>query len=106
MKWYIEECGKIANSKGFHKNDEAYNCIDGGREHLILAWLALVTTEVSEAVEAIRHGDMDNYAEELADIVIRVFDIAYQTDVDLEKAIVEKMAINKKRPHMHGGKKA
>jgi NTP pyrophosphatase (non-canonical NTP hydrolase) len=43
--------------------------------------------------------------EELADIVIRVFDDATYLGVDIESAIIRKHAFNKTRPHRHGGKK-
>ncbi len=41
---------------------------------------------------------------ELADIVIRVFDMCGHYGIDLESAIREKMEYNKKRPYKHGGK--
>ena len=68
----------------------------------LLARLALITSEVGEAVEAARLNDKVNFAEELADIVIRVMDLAGPTGVNLEQAIVDKMAKNESRPHMHG----
>lgn len=42
---------------------------------------------------------------ELADVVIRIFDTCGKYGIDLEKAILEKMAYNKTRPYKHGGKK-
>ncbi len=42
---------------------------------------------------------------ELADVVIRVFDMCGYYGIDLEAAIKEKMAYNKTRPFKHGGKK-
>ena len=42
---------------------------------------------------------------ELADIVIRVFDICGYYEIDLEAAIKEKMEYNKTRQFKHGGKK-
>jgi NTP pyrophosphatase (non-canonical NTP hydrolase) len=42
---------------------------------------------------------------ELADIVIRVLDIAARKGIDIEKAILEKHEYNKTRPYKHGGKK-
>lgn len=42
---------------------------------------------------------------ELADIVIRVFDICEYYGIDLEKAILEKHDYNVTRPFLHGGKK-
>jgi len=42
---------------------------------------------------------------ELADIVIRVFDMCGYYGIDLYAAIKEKMAYNESRPYKHGGKK-
>lgn len=69
---------------------------------VILSKLALVTSEVGEAVEAVRKNDMSNMAEELADICIRVFDLAGALGLDLEQALQEKMAVNERRPYKHG----
>jgi NTP pyrophosphatase (non-canonical NTP hydrolase) len=41
---------------------------------------------------------------ELADAVIRCFDMAYVFGIDLESAIKEKHAFNKTRPYLHGRK--
>lgn len=65
----------------------------------------LVASELGEACEAIRHGDKENLAEELADIVIRIADFCGWYDIDLEKAIAEKMEKNRNRPYKHGGKR-
>ncbi|KOR24164.1 MazG nucleotide pyrophosphohydrolase domain-containing protein [Clostridium sp. L74] len=64
--------------------------------------LMLITDEVSEAHEALRKRDYENFKEELADIVIRVADLAGGLDIDLEKEIKNKMDKNKNRPYKHG----
>jgi len=64
--------------------------------------LMLIVGEVAEAQEGLRHNDRSNFAEELADIVIRVFDLAGGLDVDLEVEIIKKMATNALRPYKHG----
>jgi len=66
--------------------------------------LCLVHAEVSECLEAYRENNAAGVAEELADIIIRVFDIAAAANIDLEKAIKEKHDYNKTRPYRHGGK--
>ncbi len=87
----------------------------------IAAKLALVHNEVSEALECVRDGDMrtlyrrpypgfdarkpEGFPTELADIVIRVMDLAEATGVDLGAAILEKMDYNETRPYKHGGKR-
>ena len=66
--------------------------------------LCLVHSEVSEALEAYRNRDKDNLREELADIVIRVFDMAIGHDIDIQEAILEKHKRNLGRPYRHGNK--
>lgn len=78
------------------------------------AMMALIHSEVSEALEAYRDhgleattradGKPEGVASELADVLIRVADVCGFLDIDLEAAIVEKMAFNLTRPHRHGGK--
>jgi len=66
--------------------------------------LCLIHSEVSEALEAYRANNDENLVEELADIAIRVFDMAEGLGLDIEKAILDKHEINKNRPYRHGGK--
>lgn len=81
--------------------------------------IALVHSELSEALEGDRKNLMDDklphrkmFEVELADAIIRIFDIAAGFDLDLGGAYVEKMAYNRTRAdHQHanrikdGGKK-
>lgn len=77
--------------------------------------LALVHSEVSEALEAFRVGDdglriADNgkpegMASELADVIIRVGHIAKRLGIDLDSAVETKMNYNDTRPFRHGGKR-
>lgn len=84
---------ETAKSKGWHDEERETGTL-----------LALIHSEVSEALEADRKG-LGTFAEELADICIRVFDLCGARGIDLEAAILQKMEFNKTRPHMHGGKK-
>ena len=69
------------------------------------AILALVHTEVSEAVEAFRHDDKENFIEELADVIIRVLDCAGGLGMDIDAAVRAKLEKNKTRGFRHGGKR-
>jgi len=73
--------------------------------------------EISEAWEEYRKGKglnevyfVDNKPEgvpiELADLIIRVLDTCAAYNIDIEKAIAEKMDYNKTRSYRHGGKLA
>lgn len=131
----VQKAYDLADSKGFHNVAATF----GDR-------IALVHTELSEAMEAFRELDNDAYdairepvyksaqsgtltrakseyafnkdgsdklilnkpegvASELADVVIRVADMCGVYGIDLNNAIKEKLAYNKTRPHMHGGKR-
>lgn len=96
----------MAREKGWH--DEERNCGE---------MLALVHSEVSEALEEYRNGRGFNetwfdlgkpsgFPGELADILIRVADMAGLYGIDLEEAVRVKMAYNATRPHRHGSKRA
>jgi NTP pyrophosphatase (non-canonical NTP hydrolase) len=97
-KWeinkFIKECHRIAKLKGWW--DEERN--EG-------ELIALMHSELSEALEAMRNQSTKNsIAEELADCCIRIFDYCGAKDIDLEKALLKKIKYNKTRPYRHGKK--
>lgn len=67
----------------------------------MLGKLMLVVTEVAEAAEAVRHTDIDNFREEIADTFIRLLDICDAMEIDPEDIILKKMEINRGRPTRH-----
>ena len=74
--------------------------------------IALMHSELSEALEAIRAGnppddkipDFTGYEAELADCIIRIMDTAKARGFRLGEAIVAKMEYNKGRSYKHGKK--
>ena len=86
-----KESHQIAVEKGFWD-----------KERPIVELLMLCVTELSEACEADRHGDEDNFKEEIADTFIRLFDLCGALEIDIEHEIKKKMEVNKTRPYKHG----
>ena len=70
----------------------------------VLGKLMLVVTELSEAAEAVRKHDLENFAEEIADTFIRLFDICGAMRLNIKDEIYKKMCKNTKRPQRHGKK--
>jgi NTP pyrophosphatase (non-canonical NTP hydrolase) len=93
IKKVVELCHSVAKSKGFW---------DEKKE--IGTTLMLIVSELAEALEADRKGDFDNFKEEIADTVIRIFDMCGYLEIDIENEILRKYEKNKNRPYKHGKK--
>lgn len=93
-----EKIHNMAKSKGFWTDTE-----EAPHLSAIPTKLALIHSEVSEALEVHRKGGKrSKFTEELADIIIRTLDLAQAIDLDIGTAIIEKMEANESRPHKHG----
>jgi len=66
--------------------------------------IALMHSEASEMLEALRDGDEPQLEEECADLLIRLFDFTDKRGIDIQMAVERKMEKNKGRPYMHGRK--
>lgn len=77
---------------------------DGPNAYKLGTVMALIHSEVSEALEAIRENDPQNFEEELADVLIRVLDCAGGLGIDMDAAVRAKLERNKTRGYRHGGK--
>lgn len=96
---------KTAVEKGWWEEDRDFGMV-----------LALIHSEVSEALEAWREnqpalwfgkgGKPEGWGVELADTVIRILDVCEVEGLDLQALIEQKMEYNKTRPYRHGGKRA
>jgi|ADurb_Ile_03_Slu_FD_contig_71_934200_length_4129_multi_2_in_0_out_0_7 NTP pyrophosphatase (non-canonical NTP hydrolase) len=71
--------------------------------------LCLIHSEISEALEAYRNnipeGEKGCISEELADAVIRIWDMAEYLGIDIAEAVNKKHEYNLTRPYRHGNKK-
>jgi len=92
-----------------HETAKSKGWYDSGRT--ATEFLLLFHTEISEATEALRkapsgilYRNLQNFCEELADLVIRVMDFCEYTEIDLEHCILLKDEYNKSRSYRHGNK--
>lgn len=114
-------------SKEIYENAKAKGFWD--KERNLGEMLMLIVSELSEAMEADRNGKFydkevdfvrhnqgeffktaferhckSTFEDELADVVIRILDLAHSRNIDLEWHIMQKMRYNSMREHMHGKK--
>jgi NTP pyrophosphatase (non-canonical NTP hydrolase) len=94
---------ETAVEKGFWDGEVDYNVI-GNK-------LALVHSEVTEVLEAIRKDKgSENIVEEMADVLIRLLDLyaammnAGFIEHSIDDVLNNKMNINKDRPRLHGNR--
>lgn len=98
----------LAVSKGWYEDRDVSD------PNVLGSMLALIHSEVSEALEDVRktqialdyeaNGKPVGLPSELADVIIRVLDMCGAMGIDIEKAVEMKHAYNATRTHRHGGK--
>jgi NTP pyrophosphatase (non-canonical NTP hydrolase) len=109
IKELIKEAHANAKKHGFWEDwrEGAWlnidkNTVASMENNAISTRLMLIVGEVAEAQEGLRHNDMCNFQEEIADVCIRIFDLCGGLGIDLEEEIHKKMEKNKERPWKHG----
>ena len=102
IKELIKESHDTAVEKGWWDDPRTF-----------LECIALCHSELSEAVEYYRRDGVtpfkqqkDDLTVELADVLIRIFDMCGYYNLDLPSALEYKLEYNKSRPYRHGNKKA
>lgn len=95
---------------------------EGAELRIVPEKLALIHSEISEALEEYRNGialdsvyfqlpddpksKPEGFGVELADTVIRIMDLCGYLGIDLDQLVQLKHEYNKSRPYRHGGKLA
>lgn len=101
---WAKVCHAVSVDHGFWERSETVDSLP--------ARLMLIDSEVAEVLEAYRalpdalaldrDAIRDAIAEEVADIFIRVADLAGHYGIDLGRAVRDKVDRNRARPRMHG----
>ena len=111
-KPHIEDFGAVVRST---LGNEAGAPLMGSRAQ-VTTRLLLIVSEIAEAIQVLHLGDDIEFADELADVVIRLGDLVGDWNahaqahgrkaIDLEAVILAKNERNKTRGYRHGGKLA
>ena len=119
LKHMQEMIHSTAQEKGWWENFDHLRDIvpDDEKDHVDLLYKTsrtmLMVTELSEGVEALRHGDppddkvptYSGFTVELADTIIRILDLAEKFKLPVVESMLDKMEVNTGRSHCHGGKR-
>ena len=105
---------RTLNSLGQYAHDMAVlkGWYDGTSSRSSAELIALMHTELSEALEAFRAGNKASdkipqhmqASEEFADCIIRILDAAEHLGLNVGAALVAKLEYNRGRDRRHGGK--
>lgn len=98
---------ELPHPEEIHRNAVKHGWYEGVSEddvYFLPAQLALIHSEISEALEAYRVRDMKSVSKELGNIVLRVMDLSCFIGADFQQIIWETHKENLQRPYKHGGK--
>ncbi len=111
LNYFRDRCHKVSRDAGWYNDavDWMYEKIpqkwgDIIKRGIVATKFALIHSEISEALEGYRKDKQDDHLPhlkavdvELADALIRIFDLAGYLGCDLSRAVEEKMQYNAKR---------
>lgn len=97
MKYLQKVLYQNAKNHGFHEDDTS--------DFAVATKIALIGSEVFEALHAHQKRQDDHIGEELADVVIRTMDLAETLGINLGDEIIKKHNKNINRPYKHGDKR-
>ncbi len=88
-----DEMNRFVEAMGWYKEDSPWQQTPRN----IAISLSLEASEILEYFQWGERTDSDALAGELADVALYLLQLAYLTDIDLEQAILDKLAINYNR---------
>ena len=88
-----DEMNRFVEAMGWYREDSPW----AQTPRNIAISLALESAEVLEHFQWSEQADGSALAEELADVALYLLQLAYLTHIDLERAILDKLAVNYRR---------
>lgn len=80
----------FVEAKGWYREDSPYKQTPKN----IAMSIAIEAAEIMEHYQFSETADQEELAGELADVALYLLQLAYLNDIDLEKAIMEKLRVN------------
>lgn len=96
---------KMDDGKLWIRNYE-YDFSGGAQPDSVPPWLEMTPERLRNMPNLIGRLKPEGIPSELADILIRVLDVAAYHQMDIARAVADKMAYNETRPMRHGGKRS
>ena len=103
IPYLIERCTKTARKHGWKIIWEKNRFVQN-QDLTTLEALALIHSELSEALEEYRDNNKESFGKEIAGCLIRLFHLVGDLGIDIESHLMAEMERNDARSHKHGRK--